>query len=402
MRRLFSFITAVLVTLALPALAQARTGTVLSLSQQRHVVQIVAANKVVHAYGFTGHLHGVRHGTELSFAASGSRITHAHSVGISRSFSFLATVVRSTSGTLVLSLGDAHHLRLTGKQLSATKPRVGDRPAMRSHGVSARASTGNATINISGLQAGQTVVVTESTDTSGNVTITITLPSGDGSGTDMTATGLVNNIGTDTFDIITSDDSDLNFDMDAADLANVGMSSCDEVIVKYHVDDQMMIADTVTDDGPPNSGPCMDGGDGDGDVIGTVTALSATSITVDAGAANGGIQTFGVSDPSVTEGFIVGDSVDVTYEQDGPDFYADDVEYNDTPTSGVVQAIATSAAGFETITLIDDSSDQYETFFVPDDLIYGQGIQLGDDVSVSYYQAASGLTLDSLDDNGPA
>lgn len=384
MRRLVSLITPVLVTLVLPALAQASTGTVLSVSQQPRVVQIVAANKVVHAYRFTGHLHGVQRGTELSFAVSGSRITRAHTLGISRSFSFLATVVQSKGGSILLSLGDAHRLRLTSQQLSGGKARGGN------------------AVSASDLQTGETVVVTESTSRSGDVTATITLPSSGGSVTELTATGLVNNVGTDSFDIITSDNSDLTFQMDATDLANVDMNSCDEVSVTYHLSGQLMIADTVTDNGPPDSGPCVDGGSGGGDVIGTITAVSGTSITVDAGAANGGVQTFGASDPSVTDGFIVGDSVDVTYEQDGPDFYADDVEYNDTPTSGVVQSITSSSAGFDTITMIDDYSDQSETFFVPDDLIDGQGVQIGDDVSVSYYQAARGLTLDSLEDNGPA
>lgn len=400
MRRPFLFITPVLVTLALPALAQASTGTVLSVSQQQHVVQIVAANKVVHAYKFTGHLTGVKHGTELSFAASGSRVTHAHSVGLSHSFSFRATVMQSKNGVLVLSLSDTHLLRLTSKQLSGSNSRGAVRVELLSNGLRARASS--VPINISALQVGETVVVTESTDTSGNVTVTITLPSRGAPGAEMTAAGLVNNVGTDSFDIITSDNSDLSFHMNSADLTDADLSSCDEVSVTYHVENQTMVADSVNDNGPPDSGFCVDGGPGDGDVIGTITAVSATSITVDAGAADGGIQTFRLSDSSASEGFIVGDSVDVTYEQDGIYLYADDVEYNDTQTSGVVQAIAPAATGFDTITLIDDYSGQSETFFVPVDLIDGQGIQLGDDVDVSDYQAARGLTLDSLDDNGPA
>lgn len=409
MRRSLLTLGATLVlALALPTLAFASTGTVLSV--KHHVVQVISANRSVHAYTYRGKLAGVTRGTELSFTASGSRITQAKPIGATTRLSFLATVVRSGRGGLLLRLADSRKLRLTTHQLGRAK-------AAKPHALSAHAASGgvNITLNINGLQPGETVLVTESTDVSGNVTITITLPSqgASGGGSELTASGLVNNVNADTFDIITADGSDLNFHMAAETLANVGMSSCDAVVVTYHVDSQMMIADSIVDSGPPSTGACSNDGNGGGDNgngggdsggsndwIGTVTAISATSITVDAGA-NGGLQTFVVDDPSVTLGFYVGDAVDVCYEQDGSQFVADSISYNDTPTSGVVTAIATASSGYDTITMTDDYSLQSETFYIPVDVLEGQGVQIGDDVSVDYFQAARGLTIDCIQDNGP-
>jgi hypothetical protein len=287
---------------------------------------------------------------------------------------------------------------LTSKQIGKGSS---NKSVLRAHANGAH----DVTVNINGLTPGETVEVTESIDSSGNVTITVTLPSGGtaGSGSALTATGTVNNVNTDSFDVDTADGSDLNFHMAADALANVGMSSCDEVVVTYHEDDQILIADDVVDNGPPDTGVCSADGSGDGsDWIGAITAVSATSITVDAGSGNGGPQTFSVGDPSLTLGFLVGDSVDVSYEQDGGQFVADYVSYNDTPTSGVVTAISTAGNGDDTITLTDDYSGVSETFYVPADLLDGQGVQIGDDLNVSYYEAAIGLTLDYLEDDGAA
>jgi hypothetical protein len=397
MRRLTTFTATLVAALALPAIAQASTGTVLSVSRHHHELQLVSSNKSVHSYSFSGKLAGVTRGTKLSYTASGAHVTRARATGTASSFSFLGTVVRSGSGALVLSLGDRQNLRLTSRQLGKTG----------SHKPSARGGK-SLTVNISGLQPGETVEVTESIDGSGNVTITITLPNGstsggNGSSAESTATGLVNNVDTDSFDIITANGSDLTFHMAAAALSDVDMSACDSVVVSYHTASQVMTADNVVDNGPPDSGTCSDGGSGDGsDWIGTVSAVSATSITVDAGAGSGGAQTFSVGDPSITLGFLVGDSVDVSYEQDGGQYVADTVGYNDTPTSGVVTAINSLGGGFDSVTVTDDYSGDSETFYAPEDLIDGQGIQIGDDLSLSYYQAARGLTLDYLEDAGPA
>jgi hypothetical protein len=398
MRRLLSFTVPALVALALPAFAQASTGTVLSVAHSHHQVQVIGANKVVSAYSFSGHLRGVQRGTRLKFSASGARLTSAKVLGTAKTFSFVGTVVRSGNGALVLSLGDSQKLRLTAKQ-------IGHSHSSRA----ARTSTKSVTVEINGLQPGESIVITESTDSAGNVTITITLPSGGGSGSQsggsgsgLSATGLVNNVGTDSFDIITASGADLTFHMNAQALANNDVSPCDELVVSYHSANQTLIADDVDDNGPPDSGPCSSGGENSNDWVGTITAVSGTSISVDAGLGNGGVETFAVDDPAITDSFLVGDSVDVTYEPWDNQTAADQIAYNDTETSGVVTAMGAAGTGFETVAMIDDYTDEPETFYVPVALLQGQDVQLGDDLDVSYYQAARGLTLDSLDDNGPS
>ena len=405
MRRLLSFTVPALVALALPALAQANTGTVLSLAQSHHQVQVVGSNKVVSAYSFDGALHQVRRGTRLRFSASGSHLTNAKVLGTAKTFSFLGTVVRSNSGALVLSLGDSQKLRLTAKAISRSH-------ASRTARLGAHASTGSVAAELDALQPGEGVVITESTDSAGNVTITLALDSGagssgsgssgNGSGSEQSATGLVNNVGTDSFDILTSSGADLTFQMQAEALANDDLSPCDQVVVSYHSADKALTADDVNDTGAPDAGPCSSGGDNSNDWIGTVTAISGTSITIDAGAGNGGVQTFVVDDPAITDGYLVGDSVDLTYEPWNGQVAADQLAYNDTATSGVVTALTPAGSGFDTISMTDDYTNAAETFYVPVELLEGQDVEIGDDVDVSYYQAARGLTLDSLGDDGPA
>lgn len=409
MRRLLSFTVPVLVALALPALAQANTGTVLSLAPSHHQVQVVTSNKVVSAYSFDGALHQVRRGTRLKFSASGSHLTDAKVLGTAKTFSFLGTVVRSNSGALVLALGDSQKLRLTANEISRSH-------AARTAHIGAHANTVSVAAELNALQPGESVVVTESTDSAGNVTITLALDSvsgsggsggsgggsGSGSGSEQSATGLVNNVGTDSFDILTSSGADLTFQMQAESLANDDLSPCDQVVVNYHSANKTLIADDVNDTGAPDAGPCSSGGDNSNDWIGTITAISGTNLTIDAGADNGGVHTFVVDDPAITAGFLVGDSVDLTYEPWNGQVAADQLAYNDTATSGVVTALTPAGSGFDTISMTDDYTGAAETFYVPVDLLEGQGVEMGDDVDVSYYQAARGLTLDSLDDNGPA
>ncbi len=332
MRRLFSFTVPLLLALALPALAQASTGTVLSVSQSKHQVQLVNAHEVVHAYRFRGHLNGVESGTKLSYRAAGSRITQAKALGPAGSFSFLGRVVSSGKAAVVLSLGDSQQLRLaTTKQSSAHL----SARAERAHCDSSSGSAPTITININGARPGETVLVTESTDSSGDVTITITVPPTSGS--------------------------------------TSGSTPSTPTVSAAHATS-----------------------------IGTITAVSPTSITVDASSGSSGAQTLTVANPSVTVGFIVGDSVNVTYEQDGSEFVAEQVEYDNRLTSGVVTALAAGTTGFDTITLTDDFSDQSETFYAPVALLEGQGTLLGHDIGISYYQATHGLTLDHLQDRGAA
>jgi len=357
MRRLFSFTVPVLVALALPGLAEASTGTVLSVTPAQHQLQLVTANDVVHKYHFSGrlNLNGVQRGTELSFRADGSRIVHAKALGTSSQFSFFGRVVSSGRSSVVLSLGGTQRLDLATTQSSAKHGRA----ALRAHCDSSSSTNNTAptvVIEFSGLQPGETVLVTESTDSSGTVTISITVPPGTGSTSGSGSSG------------------------SGSGSSGSGSSGSGSTT-------------TTTTTTTPTT---------DGTSFGAITAISPTSITIDATNDNGAAQTFAVQTASVTSGFLVGDTVDLTYEQDGSQFVATSVAYANSLTAGVVTSLASAGTGFDTITMTDDFSGQSETFYVPTALLTGQGALVGDDVSVSYYQATRGLTLDHLTDNGAA
>jgi hypothetical protein len=74
-------------------------------------------------------------------------------------------------------------------------------------------STGPVVINIVGLQPGVTVEITETIGSDGSITITITLPPG--LGAQETASGVVTNVGDDTFEMTTGDGANLRLHMAA-------------------------------------------------------------------------------------------------------------------------------------------------------------------------------------------
>lgn len=88
--------------------------------------------------------------------------------------------------------------------------------------------------------------------------------------------------------------------------------------------------------------------------------------------------------------------MDVTYEQAaiGTTLIADDVEYNDRQTSGVVTSV-----GSAWVSIVDDNTGSSETFNTDPSLL--AGVQVGDEVEVSCYQSAGGQALDQLADDGP-
>jgi hypothetical protein len=400
--RLLALAAAMTATLGLSstALAASRVGVVLTADSQRHVVQIVDANHIVRAYHYR-QLHGVRRSSRIVFRTSGSNINDARIVAQAASVSFYAKVVSDGSKGLTLRLTHGQKLGFTSRQLThikaTAKPKNAAivRKAVMAGPTSVTA--GNVTINIEGLQPGDTVLITEATGGSGSLTITIQLTTGPAGGTVSAhqASGAVVNVGTDVFDVTTGDGSTLHLHLAADALANLNLNVCDNVTVSYHEDAGIFIADNVSHTGVSTTGACSTGDGNQSDVFGPIVAVSGTSVTIDA--ADQGSMTFTVSDPSITFGYQVGDSVDVTYEQAaiGSTLIADDVEYNDQQTSGVVTSV-----GSDWVSIVDDNTGNSETFNADPSLL--AGVQVGDEVEVSYYQSAGGQALDQLADDGPA
>jgi hypothetical protein len=386
-------LTAALSLLALPASAMAANkAVVLSVDAKHHSIQLVDTGHVVHAYQYRGLLPKLHVGSSVSFAKAGKTIKGIRvSSGASRSVSFYARVVRTSSNNVLLRLADGNTVRVSSKQL---KHKQGKRhhsvvPAMR-----ANASLGNITLNIQGLTPGVTVIVTESVDAQGNMTITITLPApGSSVSTSQQASGTVTDVQTDTFVLTTSDGSTLNLHMAASALANLNLNVCDDAQVSYHQDANLLIADTAQVTGTSTSGDCASSGNPQ-DAVGAITAIAPDSVTVNV--PGQGSMTF-QTDPSagLTDGFVIGDVVDVTYEDSGAGtFIADDVQYVQNDATGTVSSVSDGS-----ITIIDDNTGQPVTFTADPSQSMFAGFGVGDQVDVSYHVNSGNNVVDQVSDN---
>ncbi len=392
MRRLTLATIATLLAVPASALAGSTSGTVLSVDGRHHKIEVVDASHLVHAYHYRGRLPRLRSGSRISFQLSSTAIgkvkllAHApHSV------SFYARVVRSSRRSVVLKLADGRSLSLSDKQL---RGRSANGAHHRRHSVHAQMAAGAITIKIQGLEPGVTVLVTETFDDQGNITITISLPRGSapGAGARQNASGVVTEVDQDAFTVQTDDGSQLRLHMAADQLSNLGLQVCDTVDVSYHQDAAILVADGVNDTGSSTDGDCADQQGSQGqDVVGTITQVSADSVTVDA--QDQGSMAFAVSSPDVTDGFQVGDVVDVTYTDNGDGtLQADDVEYDEHDATGTVTAVSDGS-----LTFTDGDSGQPVTVTADPAAGLFDGISVGDQVEVNYHQSAGGLVADGVD-----
>jgi hypothetical protein len=137
------------------------------------------------------------------------------------------------------------------------------------------------------------------------------------------------------------------------------------------------------------------GGDPGDDQLaeGTITRVSDSRLTV---RIESGALSFAV-DPTagLTDGFLVGDVVDVSYAQ-SPDgsLSADDVEYVEQDATGVVSTVSDS-----TLSIVDDVSGQPDTFSADPDMGLFDGVAPGDEVDVTYHQSAAGPVADAVGDD---
>ncbi|MGI8572156.1 MAG: hypothetical protein ACR2L9_05960 [Solirubrobacteraceae bacterium] len=308
--------------------------------------------------------------------------------------SFEARVVHSSARKLVVRT-------LGGKTMSFSAGQLRTGPVAkhhrahhgRAHGADAQGAPGQAVVNILGLQPGVLVDITETTDANGNLTITITLVSQTGP---QSVTGLVTEVDTDAFMVQTGDGSQLRLHMGADALSNLNLQSCNTVDVTYHQDAGMLIADNVNITGTSTSGDCAPTQDS----TGTITTVSSGSITINA---DQGPLTASV-DPSsgLTDGFQVGDLVDVTYTQNGDgSLSATDVQYVEEETTGQVTSVTTSQSG-GSVTITDDNTGQPDTFVadpsngveINSDAF--NGVQVGDQIDVCYHVSGGQLVADTV------
>ena len=137
--------------------------------------------------------------------------------------------------------------------------------------------------------------------------------------------------------------------------------------------------------GSQSSDNGSDNGAGNGgDAVGTITQLSTTGLTINVG---GRTMTFSC-DPAddLTDGFAVGDLVDVTYDSSGGSFQASDVEYLEADATGTVTSVDTSS-----LTLTNSDTGQTQTIVADADEGMFDGVSVGDGVVVTYHQSAGQL-----------
>jgi hypothetical protein len=226
------------------------------------------------------------------------------------------------------------------------------------------------------------------------VTITITLPP---SPAEQSASGVVTDVEFDAFDITTADGTDLRLNMAPDQLSNLNLQSCDTVDVTYHQDTGMLVADSAQVTGASTDGDCAP----TYDATGAITDVSGSSIAINS---DQGPMSFNVSSSDITDGYQIGDVVDVTYTQNGDgSLDAIDVQYVEQDATGVVTSVSSSS-----LTLTDDNTGQPDAFIADPNnglqiCTYAfDGVHAGDQVDVTYHQTAAGLVADSVDNSGPS
>ncbi|MBV8430147.1 MAG: hypothetical protein JO244_03230 [Solirubrobacterales bacterium] len=324
--------------------------------------------------------HAAAHARTFSFYAT---VIHASAKGL---------VVR-TRGGKTLNFSAAQLSRETRTRARHKRAARHHRSAFRAHlALGGSAVPGPVAVNIIGLQPGVTVLIAETVAPDGTVTVTITLPPTAVAGQQQVS-GVVTDLEDESFEMTTTAGADLRVAMAPAQLSNLNLQTCDTVNVTYHQDAGMLIADSAQVTGSSSSGDCAptfdetgpitqvsgssitittsDQGpmtfsvpdpsttDGfqNGDVVdvtytqnsdgsltatnvqyveqdasGTVTSVSATSLTI-TDSSTGQPETF-VTDPGeglqlCTDAFTgvkTGDQIDVTYHQSAAGNVADTVD----------------------------------------------------------------------------
>jgi Domain of unknown function (DUF5666) len=136
-------------------------------------------------------------------------------------------------------------------------------------------------------------------------------------------------------------------------------------------------------------------GDGEGDdqvAEGAITQISDSQLAV---STDSGALSFSVDRTAgLTDGFLVGDVVDVSYYEN-PDgtLSADDVEYVEQDATGVVSTVSDA-----TLTVLDDATGQPDSFSADPEMGLFDGVTPGDQVDVTYHESAAGYVADAVDD----
>jgi hypothetical protein len=254
MRRVTLGIVATMLALPASAMAASGHGMVLSVDSRHKTLEVVDSSHVVHAYKYQGRLPRLHAGSRVSFQRRGKSVSHVKAGGgSSYTVAFYGRVARSGRSGLVLRLADGRTVSFSSKQVRHRRPKPDQRHKRQARFALIRSALARVTINIQGLQPGVIVLITETVDAQGNVTITIAFPphSDPVVGGEQQPRGTVTDVGDGTFVLTTDGGSDLRLHMAAGKLGDLGLQPCDTADVSYHQDAGMLVADSVNPTGFP-------------------------------------------------------------------------------------------------------------------------------------------------------
>jgi len=371
----FSALAAALAILTLPASAAAASsgGVVLTANSHRHALQVVDGNHLVHAFHFGGKLSDVGLGTRVRFRAHGSAIKHlAVRHARARTVVFLGRIVRISPTSVVLRLADRRLLRLPGKRVHLHA--AGPQPLSAGVVVLVRLTVGS-----SRLPRSVALSPVSSTSETGTPELS----------------GTVIEVDSDALVIQSADGSQQRVTVAASVISSLHVALCDTVSITYHHVGPTIVADTVKEVDLNPIAACNGSSDtggsstGSQDVVGTITQLSLRSVVI---STPSGSESF-VATSDLTDGFILGDQVDVTYGHSGGVMTATDIEYQDQDAVGSVIFVDSGS-----IKISDPTTGQIATF--TDDPNNGSfdGIAEGDQVDISYHLSSGRQVVDSVSD----
>jgi hypothetical protein len=400
--------------LAAPTGASAASARATVLLRVGHNVELVGAGHLVRGYHYGSGLPAVGFGNELAYRSRGSRLTHVHVLaGRAAKVSFYARVnSTSAGGGLAIQLADGRRLSFAASHV--TESGAGPKPGQ------------TVMVTLGRAGHGLHVVVSRSSGSSGHHTGGQQGPGKKGTGpkgstgstgptgpTGLTgshpiephsdADGVVTNLGSDSITLQLPDGSTLTPTLPAASLAyltnNVDIADCETVQVAYSGSATAPVLDSLAATGisvAPISeslgDTCADESDGGIDVVGTITALSATSLTMSV--PGQGSMSF-TADPSLDlpDSNEVGDLVDVMYTQN-PDGSrtVQTVGYVEQYATGTILAVDNDAG---TLSIADAVTGQTDTFQQSDADF--SNLTTGESVGVDYFGYGGQLQADDVE-----
>jgi hypothetical protein len=399
-------LTGSVIALALPAVANATTprGTVLLVNKHQHVIELVSSRHSVHGYAYVGNLSNVHFGSRVAYRSTRGFV---HVITVQRrrakQVTFVARVVASGGSGLVLRLVDGMLLAFAPSALPSSSSTLTPGHTVL---VTERLSRGKVRLTF-GADAGSAGVggsgrhPTSGSGSGASGGSSCCIPTGaESSGTE----GIVVRMDSDHIVLQLTNGSSLTAQLPAAGLGYLSDSNdlgpCEVIDFDYHQGPQGPVIDSFMPTGmstsasisvPANQDTCADENGGSVDAVGTISQLSASSVTISVPGA--GPLTIPL-DPgqALNYGNSVGDIVDVTFSQNpNGSLSGSSIAPTEEYTTGTVTAVNSN-----TLAIKDAITGQTDTF-APNDATFGP-VSRGDVVAVAYYVASGQLEADNVSD----